>query len=391
MDFRPINSTEISQETAFRALRHLPLKVKNDLFSKNEHLKRNATGYWYEAAIYESLLKSAFSDHNYKVIAKWADVPKWKRRSPKLGQNGLFYDESGALVARGNGQDLGEFDLLIANGKETAFVEAFTSDFKLGKIVQEIDYKRRLMKALFSNNVQSVLISCLNLRNKTSLATFRDERSNFLVVTGGLKEFLLNLKPQDVFKFSPINIFFKQQLLSNLETVRINYLDLHNKLRENIEICLATNQEICLDNSQLLVKRVIIGYLDNSTLEGFLQKVALMIGERRVTSANLKFFSRVILSLSIPTFRPTLYLRVLDRSVYLKMGPFASSSFGFENNIRQKRTAFFNWLECVDYKASFTSLNKILNRYMNEKNIIKRRKKSEKPDLPYSFFTTTNA
>jgi hypothetical protein len=370
-------------EIALQSLRHLPKKIKKDLFSENEHTKQNAIGYWYEAVIYERLLELAKQDADCVVVGKWNDVPWQKRKKPKLGQDGLFYDESGTIVARGNGQDLGEFDLLMTNSlNEMAFAEVTNSKNNLKRFDVEIDYKRRLIGALFSQPVQFVLISCLDLRNRPVVKRIASTPESYFTLTGGLDGIHSSLKLEDVLCRPPNqNNRFSPILLANLKTVNLNYLKLHNLCREKLINAAMSSKLPEFKGSSLLIKRIIVGYLNESSIKSLLDGKNMVIQGEKQSYESFHAFSRVVLALSMPDLRPALYLRLRAKPVYLKMGPFTTSTFEFERNICRRRTAFFDWLENVYFEIAPNLLNQIMNVCLNEGVAGSRRKAGESPDI----------
>jgi len=130
-----------------------------------------------------------------------------------------------------------------------------------------------------------------------------------------------------------------------------------------------------------IVKRIIVGYLSNSCTKVLLNEKNLVIQEKKLTSENLHVFSRVVLSLNLPDLRPVLYLRVRKKPVYLKIGPFNTSTFKFERNIRRRRTAFFDWLERAQPEIGPDLMSSIMNRYLNDDVTGSRRKPCESPDI----------
>jgi hypothetical protein len=83
----------------------------------------------------------------------------------------------------------------------------------------------------------------------------------------------------------------------------------------------------------------------------------------------------------MPELRPEVYIKVQKKAVYLKMGPLNTSTFGFERNIRRRRTVFFNWLEYAQPEIEPDLMNNILNRYLKDNIFGSRRKPGELPDI----------
>lgn len=373
---REISSFCPARETGLKALRHLSNKIRKDLFSENEHTKQNAVGLWYEALVYETLLERARESQSYVVIGKGNDVPVNVRRSSRLCQDGLYYDEGGAIVARGNGQDLAELDLMIANKHgEIAFGEIIKSEKNLKGFEAEINYKRQLLTAMFSQPAQFVLISCSKLRHSLLKKTLSAPNSHS-ATTGDLSELLSGLKPEDVSELSPRKAWFKPILLSDLKYRRINYLYEHNQCRDELTKSLAEGRMPHLQNNFSLVKRILVGCLNEQSTKWLLLEKNITVEGKRLNAENFAF-SKVVLALSLPEFRPILYLRLPTKPIYLKMGPLTTSTFEFERNIYSWRTAFFAWLENVSFRIWPDLLGQILNRYLNESVVGSKKKHGE--------------
>jgi len=378
-----LNSAKISTEIALRASSHLSYNIKKDLFSTDDLTRNGAIGYLYEAAIYEFLLNQTLPP-GYRIVAKGADAPVWARGGSKPGQDGLFYDSNGAILARGNGQDLGEFDLLITNDRRVAFAEIRSSYRNLKGLVDEIEYKKRFLGALFSPQVQSMLISCVDLKDYPKLIRLKDDKDNFFVVTKGVEQALSTITEQDVFTYMPNRAITKAVWLSKIYYHAPKYAWLHDALRHNITECLENNREPSLEGNFSLVKRVIMGYIEREVLENLLNQYSFLIGKKRMTGSELCYFPKAILSLNLPTFRPIVYLKVLDKPVFLKMGPSSESIFGFEGNIRKCQWAFFNWLESIDNRVEPITVDKIFKKYIAAN--AKKHKNFGIPDVPTSFY-----
>ena len=112
---------------------------------------RSAEGRWFEMIAYELFLDIADKTDAIKtVVLKGADV-KGRNPFPALGQNGFFYSRNGDITIRGNGQDLAEFDLLMTKPDGSViFVEVVTSPSDLKDFLQEIYYKKQVIRYLFN-------------------------------------------------------------------------------------------------------------------------------------------------------------------------------------------------------------------------------------------------
>ena len=133
---------------------HLSGSYKKELFSADIHAKCNAIGNWYEAIIYDRLIELANLHSDFKIVQKLNNALKNDIHIPQIGQDGLFYDKKGAIVARGMGPDLGELDIIITNDRgEIVFAEISYAKHNLESYKEEIEYKQSLMSAFFNRKV----------------------------------------------------------------------------------------------------------------------------------------------------------------------------------------------------------------------------------------------
>lgn len=378
-----LQSFHPSKEIVLRGLRHITEKTRQDLFSNNWHTKQNAVGQLYEAIIYERVLDLTRADIGYALIKKGNDVWWRNRARPKLGQDGLFYDHNGATVVRGNGQDLGEFDLLLTNLQgEIAFAEVIISGNNIRELEDEVEYKRRLLKHLFSERVEFVLITCSEIQNKIVVKRIASKPRSYLAITGGLDELLSNLKREDISKPTPNPSHGSRSvLLSSLKQNEIKYSELHNRCRDEIVNAVIRGAPVFFEEDSWLIKRLVLGSLSEASKRSLLEDKNIVVKKERLNSDNSSGFSRFVLALRMPELRPEVYIKVLQKPVYLKMGPLTTSTFEFERNIRRSRTAFFDWLENVQPEIGPDLMNNILNRYLKDNVVRSRRKLGESPEI----------
>lgn len=69
--------------------------------------------------------------------------------------------------------------------------------------------------------------------------------------------------------------------------------------------------------SSLLIKRIIVGYLNESSIKSLLDGKNMVIQGEKQSYESFHAFSRVVLALSMPDLRPALYLRLRAKPVYL--------------------------------------------------------------------------
>jgi hypothetical protein len=372
-----------SKAIVVQALRHLSDKKRRDLFSKNLIFRQMAFGQLYEAVIYERVLELTRQNQNFILVKKGGDAWSKNRIHSKLGQNGLFYDENGAIVARGNGQDLAEFDLLVMDKQgEIAFAEVKTSGNNLKELDKVIDYKKRLLEYFFSKPTQFVLISCVELGNRPVVKRIMSKTSTFLTVTAALDELRTKLMFNDL---SSLNLLQNHAngsvMLSTLKTRKINYLHLHNQCRKEIINALKNNRRPAFRSNGWLIKRIIVGYLNESSAKRLFKEKGIIVSKERLTPERASVFPRAVLALRMPRLRPEIYLRLPNKRSYLKMGPITTSTFKFERNIRRENTAFFDWLENAEPEIGPELLNKFMATYLTNSVVGSRKKPGESPDI----------
>lgn len=376
-----LHSFKPSREFTIRALRHLSDKKKEDLFAQSGWLKRVAIGELYEAIIYEKLLQLTSIDNDYAVVGKWDDVPWRSRVRPCLGQDGLYYDRSGAIVARGNGQDLSEFDLLLTNlHNEYAFLEIKNSPRFLKEFDLKLEYKRRLLSYLFSKPVQcGVVVSSLKISKKPVIKRITATPGNFLVVTDAMDEMDSSIKPEDLSRrFYHRDVGFRPMPLSEIVKKGFNYRSLHDAYREELIKAVMKGKKPNLKGNFWMIKNVIVGYLDESAIKNlFSEKNIVVQGERLTPETFFQHFSRVVLSIRLPELRPVLYLRLHPKRAYWKMGPSTTTTFEYERHIYAKRTAFFDWLESAEFRIRPDLTKQIMRNCLNASVTGKRKKVGE--------------
>jgi hypothetical protein len=377
-----LRSFKPSRAIAIRALRHFSQKRRADLFSKRQVTKQRALGQLYEAVIYERLVELSKQNTDCSVVMKGADV-RWNYRTrSKLGQDGLFYDENGSIVARGNGQDLAEFDFLAKNFKsEMAYAEVKTSGANLKEFDLAVAYKRRLLEFLFSTAIQFVLLSCTEIGSQPVVKRIMNTPCSFLVVTAPLDELEAALKQGDVSDSDlSSNDMNRSTMLSDLKVNRIHYLRVHNYcLKELINSAINRRKPDFKGNSWM-IKRIIIGYLDEISKRKLFDMKNIITEKERLSADDSHGFPRAVLALRMPTLRPEIYLKLPEKRVYLKMGPSDTSTFTFERNIRSRRTAFFDWLEKTSEEVKPELMETIMKEYLKDDVVGSRRKPYEMPE-----------
>jgi hypothetical protein len=373
ISFRP------DREVFLQAARHLIGKTIARPSSNSSRIRQISVGKLYESAVYECLRELTKRDPEHSLVAKGADVSPCRRTVAQLRQDGLFYDEKGDIVARGDGQDLSEFDSLVLNRKnEIALIEAKNSKMSLKDLNETTTYKKRLVKYLFSRQVQFVLASPLNIENDPYVKQLLCAPGNFFASTPWLEELSSLLNQKELLeKRVPSAEEPRLVYLSDFRTPKIHYLKVHNVCRHAIIEALKNNRKPILPDKSWLIERIVIGHLSELSVAKLLQESNVLVDEKRLTVESFsQFFSRIVLSLSMPESRPVLYLRLRSTPVYLKLGPLNTFTFEFERNIFP-RTTYFRWLENMDFEIDQPLMSRILHEYLNENVAGLRRKIGE--------------
>ena len=287
-----LSSFKPSKETAIKAMSHLSGSYKKELFSADIHAKCNAIGNWYEAIIYDRLIELANLHSDFKIVQKLNNALKNDIHIPQIGQDGLFYDKKGAIVARGNGQDLGELDIIITNDRgEIVFAEISYAKHNLESYKEEIEYKQSLMSAFFNRRVEFLVISPEKFGKLKEITRISDTTGGFLVITQNLEELLQEISLNDISSKNPSNDL--QQCLISLSDLRIspiNYLGLHNQCRLELINSAVNSQTPTFENNLRLVKRILVGCLDETSIRALLKDQRIIFQRKRNDFRREAFF-----------------------------------------------------------------------------------------------------
>jgi hypothetical protein len=126
-------------------------------------------------------------------------------------------------------------------------------------------------------------------------------------------------------------------------------------------------QNLVKGQEESLLKNVLIGALNEQAVSALFANKTLHI-ESRGLGAELyrRHFSKVVLGLSLPELRPGLYLKSIRKPDYVKLGPYASSEFGFEGLVRKKYTPYYDWLDSVSTPIGAPKLMNFLDYFLRE-------------------------
>ncbi|MDI6720082.1 MAG: hypothetical protein QMD46_10780 [Methanomicrobiales archaeon] len=348
-------SIQPDRDITLRAARHLSKPERRKLFSADVEPMRTAEGRWYEAIVYEMVLKLALQSDLIKgVVRKGADA-RHIRQKVELGQNGLFYSRLGDINIRGNGQDLAEFDLmLIDRNDRIAFGEIVTSPLDMKEFGDEIRYKKRLLGYLFGQEtVPFILISSVDISRIVAVRRLMKEADNILIHTQSCGEIKTCFRPFEI-RNIPRKPAHHPKLVSVHEIGPLRQFDykrLHDIERERVLRTIAKSGSPQLpenaDPAGLLVKKILFGALYPSAIRMLDQEYEILIRGRDCNLDCLSNeFSKVVLAADLPGFDPIIYLRSKKDKEYLKMVKSKGGTFKFERYTPNK-VGFFLWLESL--------------------------------------------
>lgn len=351
------SSLQPTRAIIMRALRHLRPADRKKLFSKDIPEMRTAEGRWFEAIIYEMILDlSLQTDLILSVVARGADGPARVRRA-QLGQNGLFYSNIGDIKVRGNGQDLAEVDLMLVDHTGAlTFGEIITSPADLKEFEEEIHYKKQLLGYLYGQpTVPFLLISSVDISRTAVVRRLLKEPDNILLTTASCEDLKTLIRPRDLKRSPPRKIRHEKLIsISDIAPRRpFDYKQLHDERMQSIINSVTSDRGIeelgAPDEIPPIVKKVLFGGLYPSAVRMLDSRYPIRIkGKTYDPDAIQKQFSKIVLAVNLPEYKPIIYLRRRNKKEYLKMVPNnRSGGFKFESRRTPHMAGFFLWLESV--------------------------------------------
>lgn len=350
------SSLQPTRAIIMRALRHLRPADRKKLFSEDIPEMRTAEGRWFEAIVYEMILDlSLQTDLILSVVARGADGPAKVRRA-QLGQNGLFYSNIGDIKVRGNGQDLAEVDLvLVDHTGALTFGEIITSPADLKEFEAEIRYKKQLFGYLYGQpTVSFLLISSVDISRTAVVRRLLKEPDNVLLTTPTCEDLKALIRQRDL-KRSPTRRIKHEKLISikDMPPRRpFDYKKLHDERLQSIISTVTSKKGVgelgTPDEIPPIVKKVLFGGLYPSAVRMLDARYPIRVkGKTYDPDTIQKQFSKVVLAVNIPEYRPIIYLRSRNKKEYLKMVPNKTGGFKFESRRTPHMAGFFLWLESV--------------------------------------------
>jgi len=366
------SSLRPDRAAALAALRHLSKGQKKNLFSMDPGTMKTAEGRWYEALIYEMVLRLAVSsDSIHHIVSKGADA-RIRRLKVQLGQNGLFYSQSGDIKVRGNGQDLAEFDLLLlGRDHEIAFGEIVTSSANLNELEEEIAYKKKLLGYLFGQEkVPFMLFSSVDISRVSAVRRLLRDPTNTLLSTATCEEIKTLIRPDDLSaRINRPPLSPKLVEAPELALARpFDYKSLHDTQRSRILSGLWDPKRGLPKGSPSdgtdLVKKILLGALFPPAVRVMGQEVRLRVGDRVIPPGELLHrFSKVIPAVNLPDGEPLIYLKSREKRHYLKMVKSGDRTFRFESNRSYRMMGFYLWLQSIQPSLGSRVAHQVLTRY----------------------------
>ncbi|MFH0966373.1 MAG: hypothetical protein V1862_01645 [Methanobacteriota archaeon] len=344
------------KEHAIRAIRHLSRAERQNLSSEEISYMKSAEGRWFEMISYELFLDLANRTSAIKeVVLKGADV-RGKKEIPALGQDGFFYSRNGDITIRGNGQDLAEFDLLlIKSDGSLVFVEVVTSPSDLKDFMQEIYYKKQMIRYMFNQKaVTFILVTSFPLTNYKGGRKVLGSEEHLSICTQACETFRSHISGtwnQDLMK--PVlpagkTIRATSLRLSNVFTYKI----FHDLEREWVFTHLPEGDTLAAlpspHKTATLVKKILFGRLYPSTMKRLCEKYRFTYKDKELNHEEIQQqFSKVILAADLPDYTPLIYFRLRQKKEYYKMVFDGKGCFKFERRTPPK-VGFFVWLESLE-------------------------------------------
>jgi len=356
--------------TILSATRHLSGPQRRNLFSPDPGTMKTAEGKWYEAIIYETILRcSLASPQILRVVSKGADA-RYRRLQAQLGQNGLFYSRSGDIKVRGNGQDLAELDLLlVGEGNSIAFGEIVTSPAAMKELEQEFLYKKRLMGHLFGQEVvPSLLVSSVDISRISAVRRILEDPSNLYLSTATCEQLKTLVHRDEVIRATP-RVGRNPKLIEAPDLPlagSFDYRRMHELQRSRVFSALANNVLYRggdpRDPATVIVKKILLGALEPGAVNLFANQVRLMFRGKPITPQEIRTgFAKIILTVNLPEAEPIIYMKPRERNYYLKMVRVRPGQYKFESNRSRKMLGFFLWLQDIKPTLRADITGKLLN------------------------------
>ena len=289
------------------------------------------------------------------IVLKGADV-RGGKEIPALGQDGFFYSRNGDITIRGNGQDLAEFDLLLLKSDGSlVFVEVITSPSDLKDFMQEIYYKKQMIRYLFNQKaVTFILITSFPLTNYKGGRKVLGSEEHLSICTEACESFRKHIGGTwNPAVMKPVLPEGKTVRATSLTIVRpFTYKIFHDLEREWVFTHLPEKDAPATlpspHKTATLVKKILFGRLFPSAVKRLCEKYRFTYKDTTLEHNDImQQFSKVILAADLPDYTPLIYLRLRQKREYYKMVYDGNGCFKYERKTPPK-VGFFVWLESLE-------------------------------------------
>lgn len=344
------------KDQAIRAIRHLSKLERKNLFSDDISYMRSAEGRWFEMITYELFLDIALRTNVIKtVVLKGADA-KGRRPAPAIGQNGFFYSRNGDITLRGNGQDLAEFDLLLTKSDGSlVFIEVVTSPSDLKDFLQEIYYKKQVIRYLFNQKaVTFILVTSFPISNYKGGRKVLGSEEHISICTRSCESFRSyiagNLNKEIMQPPLP-----NTKICAATELITENpflYKKYHDQERDWVFSHLENSYTLpdlpSQNRTHTLVKKILFGRLYPSAIKRLAERYKFVYKDEVFNYHTLQEqFVTVILAADLPEYGPLIYLKPRQKKEYYKMVYNGEGVFKYERKTPPK-VGFYLWLESLE-------------------------------------------
>jgi len=160
---RLISNAEVTLGEIRRAVVHLPKPLRKSLYDVSSPEHKTAEGIFFEALIYEILLKEGEESSDVVSIAAKFGEAKYLTFD-KYAPDGLWYSKDGGIRFKIDGRVVAEMDFLVltADGVRV-FGEVIVNPLHASSIGKEVAKKKELLEKLYGGTIEFVLVTASEL------------------------------------------------------------------------------------------------------------------------------------------------------------------------------------------------------------------------------------
>ena len=235
------------------------------------------------------------------------------------------------------------------------FVEVVTSPSDLKDFLQEIYYKKQIIRYLFNQKaVTFILVTSFPLTNYKGGRKVLGSEEHISICTHSCDNFRKHIAGSWNFQLLKTILPPGKTCLSTdlILSAPFPYKQFHDQEKEWVFSHLGINdQRIDLPSSyktHSLVKKIIFGRLYPSTAKRLCEQFRFVYKEKVIDADDLqKEFSRVIFAADLPDYSPLMYLKPRQKKEYYKMVYDGHGTFKYERKTPPK-VGFYLWLDSLE-------------------------------------------